>query len=67
MKSSMAKKNKIKVGDLVRLKKPYFTNDIGLVIEVQEGKIADFVYRIKTLNSLVVTSTIKDIEVINEA
>ena len=63
----MAKKNKIKVGDLVRLKKPYFTNDIGLVIEVQEGKIADFVYRIKTLNSLVVTSTIKDIEVINEA
>ena len=63
----MAKKNKIKVGDLVRLKKPYFTNDIGLVIEVQECKIADFVYRIKTLNSLVVTSTIKDIEVINEA
>lgn len=63
----MAKKSEIKVGDLVRLKKPYFTNDIGLVIEVQEGVKSDFVYRIKTLYSLVVTSTIQDIEVINKA
>lgn len=63
----MAKKSEIKVGDLVRLKKPYFTNDIGLVIEIQEGTKSDFVYRIKTLYSLVVTSTIQDIEVINKA
>ncbi len=63
----MAKKSEIKVGDLVRLKKPYFTNDIGLVIEIQEGAKSDFVYRIKTLYSLVVTSTIQDIEVINKA
>lgn len=63
----MAKKSEIKVGDLVRLKKPYFTNDIGLVIEIQEGTKSDFIYRIKTLYSLVVTSTIQDIEVINKA
>ena len=63
----MAKKSKLNVGDLVRLKKPYFTNDIGLVIEVTEGKNADFIYRIKTLNSIVVTGIDKDIEVINKA
>ena len=63
----MVKKSKIQVGDLVRLKKPYFTNDIGLVIEVTEGNNADFIYRIKTLNSIVVTGVVKDIEVINKA
>ncbi len=63
----MGKKNKIKVGDLVRLKKPYFTNEIGIVIEVSEGKRSSFVYRIKTLHSLVVTSTVQDIEVLNKA
>tara|TARA_Y100001973_G_C4914988_1_gene193678 strand:+ start:75 stop:266 length:192 start_codon:yes stop_codon:yes gene_type:complete len=63
----MAKKSKLNVGDLVRLKKPYFTNDIGLVIEVTEGNNADFIYRIKTLNSIVVTGVVKDIEVINKA
>ena len=63
----MAKKSKLQVGDLVRLKKPYFTNDIGLVIEVTEGNNADFIYRIKTLNSIVVTGVVKDIEVINKA
>tara|TARA_R100000234_G_scaffold120034_1_gene104980 strand:- start:133 stop:324 length:192 start_codon:yes stop_codon:yes gene_type:complete len=63
----MAIKSKIKVGDLVRLKKPYFINEIGIVIEVTEGKLSDFVYRIKTSYSLVVTSTVQDIEVINKA
>ena len=63
----MAKESKLQVGDLVRLKKPYFTNDIGLVIEVTEGNNTDFIYRIKTLNSIVVTGVIKDIEVINKA
>jgi len=63
----MATKNKIKVGDLIRLKKPYFTNDIGLVIEIIKGKRSDFVYRIKTLTSLVVTSAVEDIEVLNKA
>ena len=63
----MVKKSKLQVGDLVRLKKPYFTNDIGLVIEVTEGNNADFIYRIKTLNSIVVTGVVKDIEVINKA
>jgi hypothetical protein len=63
----MAKESKLQVGDLVRLKKPYFTNDIGLVIEVTEGNNADFIYRIKTLNSIVVTGIDKDIEVINKA
>ena len=63
----MAKKSKLNVGDLVRLKKPYFTNDIGLVIEVTEGNNTDFIYRIKTLNSIVVTGVVKDIEVINKA
>tara|TARA_R100000008_G_scaffold51632_1_gene31101 strand:+ start:279 stop:470 length:192 start_codon:yes stop_codon:yes gene_type:complete len=63
----MAKKSKLQVGDLVRLKKPYFTNDIGLVIEVTEGNNTDFIYRIKTLNSIVVTGVVKDIEVINKA
>jgi len=63
----MAKKSKLNVGDLVRLKKPYFTNDLGLVIEVTAGVHADFIYRIKTLNSLIVTSVVKDIEVINKA
>jgi len=63
----MAKKSKLQVGDLVRLKKPYFTNDLGLVIEVTEGNNADFIYRIKTLNSIVVTGIDKDIEVINKA
>ena len=63
----MVKKSKLQVGDLVRLKKPYFTNDLGLVIEVTEGNNADFIYRIKTLNSIVVTGIDKDIEVINKA
>ena len=63
----MVKKSNLQVGDLVRLKKPYFTNDIGLVIEVTEGNNADFIYRIKTLNSIVVTGVVKDIEVINKA
>jgi hypothetical protein len=63
----MAKESKLQVGDLVRLKKPYFTNDLGLVIEVTEGNNADFIYRIKTLNSIVVTGIDKDIEVINKA
>lgn len=63
----MVKKSKLQVGDLVRLKKPYFTNDVGLVIEVTEGNNADFIYRIKTLNSIVVTGIDKDIEVINKA
>ena len=63
----MAKESKLQVGALVRLKKPYFTNDLGLVIEVTEGNNADFIYRIKTLNSIVVTGIDKDIEVINKA
>ena len=63
----MAKESKLQVGDLVRLKKPYFTNDLGLVIEVTEGNNADFIYRIKTLNSIVVTGIDKDIEVKNKA
>ena len=63
----MSKESKLQVGDLVRLKKPYFTNDLGLVIEVTEGNNADFIYRIKTLNSIVVTGIDKDIEVINKA
>ena len=61
----MAIKSKIKVGDLVRLKKPYFINEIGIVIEVTEGKLSDFVYRIKTSYSLVVTSTAQDIEAVS--
>lgn len=62
----MATKNEIKIGDLVRLKKPYFTNDIGLVIDI--FKDSEYpTYRIKTLTSLVVISTVEDIEVLNKA
>ena len=62
----MATKNEIKIGDLVRLKKPYFTNDIGLVIDIFKDNQLP-IYRIKTLTSLVVISTIEDIEVLNKA
>jgi hypothetical protein len=62
----MATKNEIKIGDLVRLKKPYFTNDIGLVIGI--FKDSEYpTYRIRTLTSLVVISTVEDIEVLNKA
>ena len=62
----MATKNEIKIGNLVRLKKPYFTNDIGLVIDIFKDS-QHHTYRIKTLTSLVVISTVEDIEVLNKA
>ena len=52
---------------LLHGEEPYFINEIGIVIEVTEGNLSDFVYRIKTSYSLVVTSTVQDIEVINKA